>query len=134
MASPIASQPRITGEDEDQTHQTMTLPAVPSLFTESPPLRDELVTESSKVQDATIAECLPHLTLQETTDPSDLNYFGVPRLQRGRHVKFLKGALEGPYPARFVAMDSSRPWILYWALSGLYMLGEDVSRYREGYV
>jgi protein farnesyltransferase subunit beta len=134
MASSISSESRIIGEDEDQTHQTMTFPAVPPLFTSHPPLRDELVTESSKVQDATIAECLPHLTLQETTDPSDLNYFGVPHLQRARHVKFLKVALEGPYPARFVAMDSSRPWILYWTLNGLYILGEDVSRYREGYV
>ncbi|KAI9825473.1 MAG: CAAX farnesyltransferase (FTase) subunit beta [Thelocarpon impressellum] len=27
--------------------------------------------------------------------------------------------------------DASRPWLLYWALTGLFLLGEDVSQYRE---
>jgi protein farnesyltransferase subunit beta len=30
-----------------------------------------------------------------------------------------------------VAADASRPWFLYWCLSALTMLGEDVSSYRE---
>jgi protein farnesyltransferase subunit beta len=133
MASPIPSQTRISGEDEDALDITMAIPPVPALFTSLPQLQDKLETQTSESQNATIAECLPFLAL-ENSDPSDINGFGVPRLQRERHVRFLKNALESNYPAEWVAMDSSRPWILYWALAGLYMLGEDVSRYRDGYV
>jgi protein farnesyltransferase subunit beta len=111
---------------------TMSIPPVPSLFSTLPPLRDELKTASSIAQDATIAECLPFLALKHA-DAADINAYGVPRLQRERHVRFLKHAL-GNYPADWVALDSSRPWVLYWALAGLYMLGEDVSRYRDRWV
>lgn len=33
-----------------------------------------------------------------------------------------------------MAMDAARPWFLYWCLSGLTMMGEDVSSYRESVI
>jgi protein farnesyltransferase subunit beta len=30
-----------------------------------------------------------------------------------------------------MAADATRPWMVYWALAGLSMLGEDVSEYAS---
>jgi protein farnesyltransferase subunit beta len=124
------SSSRISGPDEDPTDSTMTVPPVPPLFTQALPLRDDLETLSSEMQDANVAECLPFLTLDEI-DPALLNGNGVPRLDRQKHIRFLRATIEAVAPPQFVAMDASRPWIVYWALAGLYMLGEDVGRYRQ---
>jgi hypothetical protein len=128
-------QPRISGSDEDAEDLTMAFPPVPPLFTTKPPLRDDLEpeSESTRVQDATVEECLPFISL-EGIDPELLNSNGIPRLLRQKHVNFLRQSLQSEYPAQFVAMDASRPWMLYWALAGLYMLGEDVTKYQERFV
>jgi protein farnesyltransferase subunit beta len=34
-------------------------------------------------------------------------------------------------PAQYKVVDSSRPWIFYWCLNGLVLLGADVSKYRN---
>jgi hypothetical protein len=103
------------------------IPPVPALFTNLPPIRDDLVTESSETQDRTVEECLPFLS-----EPGgDLNVFGVSQLERKKHLRFCHMMLKGPYPAAFVAADASRPWMVYWALTGLYVLGEDIGQYRE---
>lgn len=100
---------------------------VPALFTTLPLIRDELVTESSEMQDETVQECLPFLA-----EPGgDLNLFGVTQLARTKHVHFLHKMISGPLPAGFTAADASRPWMVYWALTGLHLLGEDVTTYRE---
>lgn len=49
---------------------------------------------------------------------------------KDKHIEYLYDSLED-YPEGFVTMDSSRPWMSYWALAGLMLLGEDVSKYRE---
>jgi len=118
MASSTAEEELLRDED---------VPPVPSLFTQPPPIRDALSTESSRLQDETIEECLPWLTEPEF----DLNVFGVPQLQRAKHVRYLQHALDDRYPAPFVAMDASRAWIPYWALTGLHALGEDPAEYRD---
>ena len=109
-------------------------PLIPHLFQSLPPLRDFLATETSMLQEETVEECLEYLT--GTKDgkkhPVDLNEYGLPHLERAKHINFLEASLKA-LPARFVAYDASRPWIVYWALNGLTLLGEDVSRYREGY-
>ncbi|KAI9700048.1 MAG: CAAX farnesyltransferase (FTase) subunit beta [Candelina mexicana] len=107
-------------------------PQVPSLFTSLPPIRDTLGTETSKLQDSTARECLPFMrgVAERKKSPWDLNEHGVPSLERQKHVAFLHSSLGG-LPAGFVGIDSSRPWMLYWALTGLSLLGEDVSQYRE---
>ena len=100
---------------------------IPSLFISPPQIRDTLITESSQTQDATVKECEPFLAEPK----GDLNVHGISQLARAKHVKYLKMMLRGPYPAAFVAVDASRPWMLYWTLAGLCLLGEDVEEFRE---
>ena len=110
-----------------------TQPGVPKLFTSLPPIRDPLVTETSIVQDETVQRCLPFLAgTEEGKGPFDVNVYGVPYLERRKHVRFLHASLQDLHSG-FVAYDASRPWIVYWALTGLSLLGEDVSTYRERY-
>jgi protein farnesyltransferase subunit beta len=124
---------RISGLDEDPTDETITMPAVPDLFTHLPPIKDELVTATSKIQDETIQECLPWLNLSHIELPQELNSHGLPVLLREKHVKFLK-RFEHAYPAPFVAADPTRPWYVYWAMAGLSMLGEDTSYLKDRYI
>lgn len=105
-------------------------PGIPALFTQPPPIRDPLVTETTDLQDATLDKCLPFLKGIHNTQKDPFNAHGVPALQRDDHVAYLYDSLED-YPSGFVAMDASRPWMVYWALAGLSLLGEDVSRVRE---
>lgn len=104
--------------------------SIPDLFTQLPLIRDQLVTETSKTQDATIDQCLPFLKGLASSQTGPFNQFGVPRLDRDAHISFLYDSLES-YPKRFVGLDSSRPWMVYWALTGLHLLGEDVTKFRE---
>jgi protein farnesyltransferase subunit beta len=96
---------------------------LPELFTALPILRDALQTDTSQKQDATVQECLP--LLANLVD-GDFNQNGVPHIDRRRHARFLHNSLRRLPPA-FVSADSSRPWLLYWSLSALRLLGEDVS-------
>jgi hypothetical protein len=107
-------------------------PLVPKLFTSLPALRDLLKTHSSNEQDLTVQECLPLLAGCEDPQKSafHFNAHGVPNLDRKAHIAFLHGSLRN-LPSGFVAVDASRPWMLYWALVGLHLLGEDISPYRE---
>jgi protein farnesyltransferase subunit beta len=128
---------RITELDDNEATITPTsitqltvddeIPPVPALYTTLPLIRDQLITESSEVQDETVQECLPHLA-----EPGgDLNIFGVSQLGRAKHVRYLTMMINGPLPAGFTAADASRPWMVYWALTGLYLLGEDVTKFRQ---
>ena len=110
--------------------QEVPRPGIPALFTQPPPIRDPLVTESIDLQDATLDKCLPFLKGIHSTQKGPFNACGVPALQRDDHVAYLYDALED-YPAGFVAMDASRPWMVYWALAGLALLGEDITRVRQ---
>lgn len=105
-------------------------PGIPVLFTQPPPIRDPLVTETLDLQIETVDKCLPFLQGVHTTQRGPFNALGVPVLQRDEHVAYLYDSLED-YPADFVAMDASRPWMVYWALAGLSLLGEDVTRFRQ---
>jgi protein farnesyltransferase subunit beta len=105
---------------------------IPDLFTQPPLVRDPLVTATSQVQDETVDLCLPFLGGEETAS-LEYNQHGVPRLDRERHARFLHKSL-GRLPGAFVAADASRPWFLYWCLSALAMLGEDVASYRDAVV
>ncbi|PQE16904.1 hypothetical protein CJF30_00003610 [Rutstroemia sp. NJR-2017a BBW] len=100
---------------------------IPDTFTELPPLRDLLNTQTSFLQEQTIQECLPFLA-GKVGIPT--NTHGVPHLDRSRHVQFLHKSL-GKKPSAYVAADASRPWMFYWALAGLATMGEDISSYRE---
>ncbi len=104
---------------------------IPDLFTQLPLVQDALVTGTSKVQDETVDACLPFLSGEDSK--SEYNIHGVPSLDRESHVKFLERSL-GRLPPAFLAADASRPWFLYWGLSALTILDEDVSKYREALV
>jgi len=120
----------VSGTSSPYTMSTKTARAsmIPDLFTQLPPCRDLLMTESSQDQDETIQECLPFLSGLDSE--VEYNDHGVPRLARNRHIAFLHKSL-GRLPAGYVAADASRPWMFYWALNGLATLGEDISGYRE---
>ncbi|KAM0521169.1 hypothetical protein ACHAPE_002642 [Trichoderma viride] len=100
--------------------------SIPSLFMFPPMIRDALETDSSNIQDETVDEILPFLTGKEH---SQLNAHGIPRLDKERHVRFLKKQL-GALPSIFVGADPSRPWIFYWCLNALSLVGEDLEPYR----
>ena len=119
-----------TGEATAKEYQ----PTVPDLFTQLPSIRDSLETDTSLLQDQTTQECLPCLagTSDRNSSPQNINADGLPRLERDEHISYLHGTLT-ELPTGYVAYDASRPWIVYWALTGLCLLGEDVSGYRERY-
>ena len=105
---------------------------VPAHFLQRPPIQDDLSTSTSEAQEETLKECLP--LLRAAGDPSrspfDFNEFGMPELRREDHVDFLHDNLS-QFPAPFVGLDASRPWLAYWGLMGLYLLGEDVTPMRQ---
>ena len=105
---------------------------IPLHFRQQPPLLDSLESETSVVQNATVQECIPLLNRIDdpSQNPFDFNEFGLPYLEREKHVEFLLDNLD-EFPAPFVGLDASRPWMLYWGLMGLYLLGEDVSKFRS---
>ena len=107
-------------------------PLVPDLFTSLPLIKDVLETETSVQQDYTVQECLPFLAgLQGCgRSLSDYNEHGLPRLDRDKHIRYLHDSFN-KLPAGFAAYDASRPWLLYWALTGLSILGENVEQYRQ---
>ena len=106
------------------------IPTVPALFTSPPPIRDDLITISSEDQDETVDRCLPYLA--GIADPNktlfDFTPRGVARLERDDHVVFLTDALQN---ATYMAYDAARPWCVYWALTGLTLLGVDVGKYHQ---
>lgn len=112
------------------TSQQKPRPGIPALFTQPPPIRDPLVTETIELQDATLEKCLTFLKGLHISQKGTFNASGVPALERDSHVAYLYDSLED-YPAGFVAMDASRPWMVYWALAGLTLLEEDPTRFRE---
>ncbi|KAF8456562.1 terpenoid cyclases/protein prenyltransferase alpha-alpha toroid [Terfezia claveryi] len=102
-------------------------PAANLLFTTLPLLRDSLETKTSIDQDAVADGCV-----KIHSDP--LN--PLHHLNREAHIEFLEVGLgideDGEQLSpNFVALDASRPWILYWCLIGLYCLGVDLAPYRE---
>lgn len=114
----------------DTSANGRTCAMIPDLFTSPPPVRDELQSATTVAQDDTVDLCLPFLTGEKN---DGCNGYGVPRLDRERHIRFLHKQLGG-FPAPFVAADASRPWFLFWSLNGLSLLGEDVSSYRASVI
>lgn len=115
-----------TNMEEPQSHSGV----VPALFTQPPVLQDALITETTELQNETVDKCLPFLKGIHKTQNGPFNQHGVQALKRDEHIGYLYDSLED-YPAGFVAMDASRPWMAYWALAGLSLLGEDVTKFRQ---
>ncbi|KAK4502456.1 hypothetical protein PRZ48_005881 [Zasmidium cellare] len=91
---------------------------------------DDLTTTTSEAQVKVTADCLPLLTGKERLNGLRYNKYGIPHLNREKHVAFLKDWLE-PLPAPYVVIDASRPWVFYWTIGGLSFLEQDVSVYKQ---
>lgn len=48
------------------------------------------------------------------------------QLDKEAHINYIYSGLR-TLPAGFVSLDASRPWIVYWCLHALILLGETVS-------
>ncbi|PYI00567.1 CaaX farnesyltransferase beta subunit Ram1 [Aspergillus sclerotiicarbonarius CBS 121057] len=110
---------------EPQAH-----PGVPDLYQELPRLLDALCTETSELQQETVEKCRPFLQGIDPSQVGPFNRHGVPSLRQDNHIGYLYDSLE-EYPTGFASLDASRPWMVYWALAGLCLFGEDVTRFRE---
>ena len=102
-------------------------PILPIWMQQSTIPTDNVSTPTSDLQEETEDECLPFLLGAESTE---VNNQGLPVLNRERHIAFLKSFLDRHLP-KFHGLDASRPWMFYWCLNGLALLGDDVSQYKE---
>ena len=100
---------------------------VPELFTSLPPIKDPLVTDTSRSQDETAEHCLP-CHAGTTEFGFNRNPQGIPRLNHEDHVGFVSDNIQN---ARYIAYDALRPWIIYWSLTALSVLGEDLTQWRD---
>lgn len=125
-----ASKSQKSPKEKPKMAEAAPHPAVPPLFQEPPAIRDTLITETTELEDETVNKCLPFLGGYHSSQKGPLNRHGVHALLRDEHIGYLYDSLED-YPAGFVAMDASRPWMIYWGLAALSLLGEDVTRHRE---
>ncbi|KAH8668065.1 terpenoid cyclases/protein prenyltransferase alpha-alpha toroid [Tricladium varicosporioides] len=135
---PIIKEPKAEDEAVESISRSLIDPinmatttsptSVTDLFTTPPGIRDFLNTQTSQAQEKTIQECLPFLS--GASGDINRNQYGVPHLDRKRHIAFLHKSL-GKLPAPYVAADAARPWMFYWALAALYTMGEDISPWRE---
>ena len=48
------------------------------------------------------------------------------KLERARHVRYLKSGLKG-LPTHFVSLDASTPWLVYWMVHSLDLLDIELS-------
>jgi protein farnesyltransferase subunit beta len=92
------------------------------------PITDTYETETSATQEETLEVVLPFL--QGNPNDFPLSEFGLPLLQRPKHIRFLSQCL-GDYPAMMSVMDASRPWLVYWSLAGMSALGDDISGFQD---
>ena len=108
--------------------------ALPQFMCQQPPIMDKKSSATTGLQMETIGECLPLLTAinNQSSDPFDFDENGLPYLLRSEHIDFVKNGLQ-PLPSGFVALDASRPWLMYWSLLSLHVLGEDVTKYSDRY-
>ncbi|KAK8253131.1 terpenoid cyclases/protein prenyltransferase alpha-alpha toroid [Phyllosticta capitalensis] len=123
------------GATEDEVVPTLTdldiQPKVPELFSTKPVLVDGFETGTTQEQDATVEKILPFMT--GNPHNFSLNSHGIPQLNRGPTVEYVADALT-EWPEQFIVLDASRPWIPYWSLTALALLGEDITSTREGLV
>ncbi|KND04533.1 uncharacterized protein SPPG_00259 [Spizellomyces punctatus DAOM BR117] len=86
---------------------------------------DGFPTETSEMQEEVEAAVMPlYARYKWKVPPEPLTSV---RLQRTLHIRYLKSGLEG-LSKRFVVLDASQPWLVYWMLHGLDLLDEPLSQ------
>lgn len=105
--------------------------AIPPYLIQPPPIADNLRTRTTDLQNDTIEECVPLLNAinHPASNPFNFDETGLPYLQKRAHIDFVHDGLD-QLPPQFVAMDASRPWLMYWSLLSLYIMGEEVADFR----
>ncbi|CAG8511837.1 12144_t:CDS:10 [Rhizophagus irregularis] len=83
---------------------------------------DALPTESSKAQ--TDTEVSVYELFKDARDKKLINTI---KLNRGSHIKYVKDGLKG-LPSYLVALDASKPWLCFWMLYSLDILGDELSQ------
>lgn len=48
-------------------------------------------------------------------------------MDREGHIEFIERGFNDGFPFAYVSLDSSRPWLVYWALQSFDLLGRDLS-------
>lgn len=46
-----------------------------------------------------------------------------PQLNRQTHLQFLARNLLQGFPAKVIGQDASQPWLVFWTVASLYLLG-----------
>ncbi|EPS41954.1 hypothetical protein H072_4088 [Dactylellina haptotyla CBS 200.50] len=93
---------------------------VPTMHRGLPYILDDLGTETSRKQLQTARSVLKYV-----------NDSRVPTLDKTTHIDFLIEPLEDGLSRGFTGLDASRPWLLYWCINALALLGVDVGGYNE---
>ncbi|KAF3923766.1 hypothetical protein AA313_de0201189 [Arthrobotrys entomopaga] len=109
--------------EQDGTDPTYNIPCleqVPAMHRSLPFIIDELETETSQKQLSTVRNVLKFV-----------NDSPLPLLDRATHVEFLLEPLEDGLSSGYTGLDASRPWLLYWCINALALLGEDVGDYND---
>lgn len=122
-----------TAEGSRDMSTSIGYPNVSHIFRDLPILRDELQTDTSEAQLENVEDILPHILGDDGGSTFELNSHGMPKLKRQAHVAFLRKSLE-KMPAAYTAYDAARPWVIYWTLTALCLLGQDVSEYQKRFI
>lgn len=86
-------------------------------------LNNPLQTDTTLQQKSIEEKCA--LVLMNDTIVAEL---GV--LKRTQHIEFLRQTI-GKLPGAFAALDASRPWMIYWSVNALCILGQDISDLKD---
>lgn len=81
------------------------------------PVVDQYQTQSSHIQHET--ETMIVSLFEAATSDDHI-------LKKERHKKYLRSLLGG-LPGAFRTLDASKPWLIYWNLNALSLLGDDIS-------
>jgi len=76
--------------------------------------------------EALISEVLKLIDTSDTSDDPDTSISTEPTelgpLRKGDHVKYICSTMNY-LPAPYVSLDASRPWLLFWTMHSLDLLG-----------
>jgi protein farnesyltransferase subunit beta len=80
-----------------------------------PPITFDSVQETCDTTEETASR-------EDTVNDAPFDPYGI-RLLREAHTAYLVKALSEPLPKGFVSLDASHPWMVYWCLHSLDLLG-----------
>ncbi|KAI8593264.1 terpenoid cyclases/protein prenyltransferase alpha-alpha toroid [Geranomyces variabilis] len=128
---------RILGETTDITPDAATRPVIPTVGQPAGPVSDDgaeswasdffgaaddgFPTESSELQQE-VEDSIAPLLGPYQNGSADL---GLVKLDRAAHVKYIQKNLFS-LPSYFISLDASKPWLVYWALHALDLLGTPI--------